>query len=58
MARTNDVIIIGKECGNCRYCTEMEDELGRAKIYCGKRDKTYWYGQCVPCEDKEVEHTQ
>lgn len=44
------MIICGAECEDCvHYVGEDED---RRKIYCAAKEKTYWYGQCIPCESK------
>lgn len=42
------------ECENCIYCTLDESNKARIKVYCETRNKTYYYGQCVPCEEKKV----
>ena len=42
------------ECENCIYCTLDESNIARIKVYCEARNKTYYYGQCVPCEEKKV----
>lgn len=45
-----DMIICGQECEDCiHYVDELED---RRKIYCSYKEKTYWYGQCIPCDNK------
>lgn len=40
----------------CEECIQgVIDETNKAKItvYCRAKDKTYIYGQCIPCELKE-----
>ena len=46
------MIIIGKECEDCKFATIDESDKGRITVYCVARDKTYYWGQCIPCEDK------
>lgn len=43
-------IIAGKQCESCFYGTLWDD--GRdAKVYCEARNKEYYYGQFVQCDD-------
>ena len=44
--------IMGKYCEDCKYYTEDDTDKSRIKVYCGARNKTYCYGQCIPCDDK------
>ena len=44
-----NMIIIGKDCEDCKYATFDNSN----KVYSGQRDKKYYYGQCIPCEEKE-----
>lgn len=39
-------------CENCRYGTVLEENKALIKVYCSIKDKTYFYGQCIPCENK------
>ena len=48
------IIIAGQDCDNCIYATVEEETKGRVKIHCDARDRRYWWGQNVPCDDKEV----
>lgn len=45
-------IIAGQECNGCKYSLVFEDDNGRLKAYCELRDKEYYYGARIPCEDK------
>lgn len=45
-------MIITDECETCTYGSTFDDEKGRLRVMCSYRDKTYWYGQCIPCDDK------
>ena len=50
-----DMIIVGNDCEECRYCTILEESKGRVKVSCGYRDgKQFYWGQCIPCEYREV----
>lgn len=44
-------MIITEECEKCMYGTVNDDDPRRVTVYCKAKDKTYYYGQCVPCED-------
>lgn len=48
------MIICGKDCEDCAYCTAIDDDNpGRVKVYCSHTDKWRWWGQCIPCDDKK-----
>lgn len=47
------MIICGKDCMDCTHFTSIDDENpGRIKVYCDCSDKWRWWGQCIPCENK------
>lgn len=45
-------MIITSECEDCRFGTVFENEKNRLKVYCAVKDKEYYFGQCIPCENK------
>ncbi len=47
-------MIITSECEQCIHSTINEENKARIKIYCSMKDKTYYWGQCIPCDYKEV----
>ena len=47
----DDIIIAGKDCELCQYGTIDDTNKARIKVHCAARDKTYCYGQYIPCED-------
>lgn len=47
-------MIITSECENCIYSTIYDEDKARIKVHCNIKDKTYYYGQCIPCEFKEA----
>lgn len=49
MAKKNNMIIVGTDCENCKFFKDN----GKNKITCIARNKTYFYGQYVPCDDKK-----
>ena len=56
------MIIIGKDCipsdkEKCKYCTlENEDDARNIGICCSAKDNRFYrWGQCIPCEDKQVD---
>lgn len=51
MARNGEMIIAGVDCEGCTYYKDNEDI--NHKIICKARDKQYYYGQCIICEEKE-----
>lgn len=46
-------MIITSECEHCIHSTINENDKAKIRIYCKEKDKTYYWGQCVPCEYKE-----
>lgn len=44
-----NMIITGAECKDCIHYAKAST----VKIKCLARDREYYYGQCIPCEDKE-----
>jgi len=46
------MIIAGDDCKDCKYATVDDTDVARVIVYCDARDKKYYYGQCIPCEDK------
>lgn len=47
-------MIITSECENCTYSIINDMDRSKVKVYCKIKDKTYYYGQCIPCEYKEI----
>ena len=52
MSKLNNVIIVGKECEDCKFSTFDENNKAKVMIYCGIKDKWYIYGKCIICDDK------
>ena len=48
-----NMILAGKDCANCKYGDIDESNKARVKVHCDLRDKTYYFGQCIPCDSKE-----
>lgn len=45
------VLIAGKDCEKCKYCTLDESNSARIKVECSAKNKTYYWGQAIPsCE--------
>lgn len=44
-------MINSSECENCRYGIIDETNKARIKVTCTIKQKKYWFGQCIPCED-------
>lgn len=45
------MIIIGKECSNCQNATLYTKNRARAKVSCSARNKEYYWGTCIPCDE-------
>ena len=39
------------ECVDCKYAIIIDENKARVKVECSRREKTYCWGQFVPCED-------
>lgn len=47
----NEKIICTSECVDCIHCEINEIDKAHIKIYCEKKEKEYWYGQYIPCDE-------
>ncbi len=45
-------MILTSECEECIYGIIDESNKARIKVKCRLKDKEYYYGQYIPCEDK------
>ena len=45
-------VICTSECPECIHCTLDNSKKSKVLVQCGARNKTYIYGQNVPCDDK------
>ena len=43
-------MIITSQCESWTYGSIDEINKARIKVYCSVKDKTYCYGQCIPCD--------
>ena len=46
-------MIITSECEQCPQSIINDEDRARVTVYCRIKDKTYYYGQCITCDDKE-----
>ena len=44
-------MIITSECENCKYGIINDENKARVKVLCTYREKEYYYGACIPCDD-------
>lgn len=47
-------MIITSECEKCIHSVLDESNKAKVKIYCNIKGKKYYWGQCIPCEYKEI----
>lgn len=45
-------MILTSECENCKYGTVDDSNKAKVKVYCSIKEKSYYYGQCIPCDNK------
>lgn len=48
-------MITTDECEYCKYGSVIEEDKAHIKVYCSIKDKYYYFGQCIPCDNKRVE---
>ncbi len=46
-------MILTSECKDCIHSSIDESNKAKIKIYCNLKNRTYYWGQCIPCEDKK-----
>lgn len=46
-------MIITSECEQCSQSVINDEDKARVMVYCRVKDKTYYWGQCIPCDYKE-----
>ncbi len=46
-------VIITSECEECAHGVIDESDKARIKVYCNIKEKWYYFGQCIPCDNKE-----
>ena len=44
-------MIITSECEYCKYGIIDDSKKAKVMVHCELKDKSYIYGQCVPCDD-------
>ncbi len=45
-------MILTSECEGCDYCIMDARDKARIKVVCTYKGKEYFYGQCIPCDNK------
>lgn len=45
-------MIITSECEDCIYGIIDESNKARVKVKCTQKEREYYYGQCIPCDNK------
>lgn len=46
-------MIITSECERCIHSEINESDKARVRVYCKVKNKTYYWGQCIPCSHKK-----
>ena len=47
-------MILTSECEQCIHSVINEEDKAKETVYCKVKDKTYYWGQCIPCDYKET----
>lgn len=45
-------MILTSECEECKYGIIDDGNKAKIKVFCQDKRKEYYYGQCIPCENK------
>lgn len=45
-------MILTSECEECDNGIIDDSNKAKIKVFCKDKDKEYYYGQCIPCENK------
>lgn len=45
-------MIITSECEECGNSVINYLDKAKVEVYCREKDKTYYWGQCIPCDSK------
>ena len=45
------MIIVGEKCQDCIYADIDDSNKAKIIVHCDFRDKKYFWGQCISCED-------
>ena len=46
-------VILTSQCEKCKYGSIDDSNKARIKVYCSYKEKSYFYGACIPCETYE-----
>ena len=44
-------VILTSQCEFCRYGSVDDSNKARVKVFCSYKEKEYFFGQCVPCDN-------
>jgi len=47
-------MILTSECEKCSQSIINDEDKARVTVYCRVKNKTYYYGQCISCDSKEI----
>lgn len=47
-------MVITSECERCIHSAIDETDKAKIKVYCNVKDRTYHWGQCIPCDNKDI----
>lgn len=47
-------MIITSECEQCPESIINDKNKARVTVYCKEKNKTYYWGQCIPCDYREI----
>lgn len=49
-------MIITSECEQCTQSIINDEDKAKVTIYCRAKEKTYYFGQCIPCDYKKQDY--
>lgn len=48
-------MICTSECEECKRGVIQDENKAKIKVFCTLKNKSYYYGQMIPCDDKIIE---
>lgn len=52
MAKQSQNMVNTSECKDCEHSSLEEISKSKIIVHCSFKNKSYIYGQCIPCESK------
>ena len=44
-------VILSNKCETCKFGIVNDENKARIKVYCSQKEKEYYWGQCITCDN-------